>query len=60
MQQVKPALDAGDPHKAEALLDRALKMLDEAKPVDNPLPIYAGKEQESELYTSPQPVSIEG
>jgi hypothetical protein len=27
MQQVKPALDAGDPHKAEALLDRALKML---------------------------------
>jgi len=61
-QQVQPALDAGDPHKAEALLDRALKMLgDGAKPGDpSPLPAYAGKEQESDLYLKPEPVSLDG
>ena len=62
MQQVKPALDAGDPHKAEALLDRALKMLrEDAQPgAKSPLPVYAGKEQESDLYVRPEPVSIDG
>jgi hypothetical protein len=62
MQQVKPALDAGDPQKAEVLLDRALKMLsDPIKPGDkSPLPIYAGKEQGSDLYVKPERVSIEG
>jgi hypothetical protein len=62
MQQVRSAVDAGDPQKAEALLDQALKMLnDGAKPADpSPLPVYAGKEQESELYVRPEAVSIEG
>ena len=62
LQQVKPALDAGDPHKAEDLLDRALKMLGEAaKPGDkSPLPVYAGKEPESELFVKPEAVSIAG
>jgi hypothetical protein len=46
MQQVKPALDTGDPLKAEALLDRALKMLsDRPQPGDkSPPPVSAGKE----------------
>jgi hypothetical protein len=61
MQQVKPALDAGDPHKAEALLDQALKMLSDPSLGDkSPLPVYAGKEQPSDLYGRPEPVSIEG
>jgi WD40 repeat protein len=61
MQQVKPALDAGDPHQAEALLDQALKMLSDRKPGDkSPLPVYAGKEQQSDLFGRPEPVSIEG
>ena len=50
MQQVKPALDAGDPRKAEALLDRALEMLAVAVP----------RERESDLYVSPEPVAISG
>lgn len=62
MNQVKAALDAGDPYKAEVLLDRALKMLNgPAKPGDqSPLPVYAGNEQESDVYVRPGPVSIEG
>lgn len=62
MQQVKPALDAGDPHKAEALLDRALTMLSKGPtPNDNsPLPVYAAKELESDLFVRPEPVVIEG
>jgi len=62
MQQVKPALDAGDPHQAEVLLDRALKMLSEGStPGDkSPLPVYAAKEPGSDLYFKPEPVKIEG
>ena len=56
MQQVKSALDAGDPRKAETLLDSALTMLKEnAKTNDqSPLPVYAVKEQESDLYIKPK------
>jgi len=50
MQQVKPALDAGDPRKAEALLDRALEMLT----------VAVSREKESDLYVSPEPVAISG
>ena len=54
MQQVKPALDAGDPRQAEALLDRALNMLsDSATPGDR-------SEPQSDLYIRPEPVSIDG
>ena len=63
MQQVKPALDARDPKKAEALLDRALNMLDEATKIpanDSPLPVYARMEEESDLYVRPEPVVISG
>ena len=62
MQQVKPTLDAGDPHKAEALLDRALKMLSEGPTTGDksPLPVDAVKELESDLYVRPEPVLIEG
>lgn len=62
MMQIKPALEGGDPHTAEALLDRALKMLSQgAYPIDkSPLPVYAAKEQVSHLYVRPQPVLIEG
>jgi len=62
MNQVKPALDAGDPRKAEGLLDRALKMLtgDPAPGDASPLPVYAGREKESDLYVRPERVSIEG
>src|SRR4029077_10629540 len=62
MQRVRSAVDGGDPRKAEALLDTALKMLsDGARPVaQSPLPVYAGKEPESDLYVRPEPVSIEG
>jgi len=62
LQQVKPALDAGDPQEAEALLDRALQMLSEAAmPAEqSPLPVYTANEPESQLYLNPEPVSIEG
>ncbi|HME10254.1 MAG TPA: hypothetical protein VKG25_24590, partial [Bryobacteraceae bacterium] len=54
MQQVKPALDAGDPHQAEALLDHALKMLSDSRtPGDR-------SEPQSDLYIRPEPVSIDG
>jgi hypothetical protein len=56
MQEVKPALDAGDPRKAEALLDRALSLLSQAEP----LPVYTGPETESGLYGRPEPVVISG
>ncbi len=60
--QVKPALDAGDPDKAEALPDRALKMLSVGAGGDDssPLPVDANPEQTSNLYIRPEPVSIEG
>jgi len=62
MQQVKPALDAGDAHKAEALLDRAMTLLSKGPtPSDkSPLPVYAVKELESYLYVRPEPVVIGG
>jgi len=56
MQQVKPALDAGDPRKSEELLDRALSLLN----TDSPLPVNAGVEKESDLYGNPEPVTISG
>jgi hypothetical protein len=56
LQEVEPALDAGDPRKAEELLDRALSLLH----TDSPLPGSAGVEKESELYARPEPVAISG
>jgi hypothetical protein len=56
LQEVKPALDAGDPRKAEELLDRALSLLH----TDSPLPVSAGVENESDLYTRAEPVRISG
>ncbi len=53
IDQVKPALDAGDPHKAEALLDRALAML-------GTIATPAGKEEASDRYINPEPVTIDG
>ena len=65
MQQVKPALDAGDSKKAEALLDRAMKMLAEdtkaAEPGDlSLLPVSTASEKESDLYVRPEPIVISG
>lgn len=62
MQQVKSAVDAGDPQKAEALLDSALTLLSNSatRGDQSPLPVYAGKEPESDLYIRPEPVSING
>lgn len=65
MQQVKPALDAGDPKRAEALLDRALSLLAEAgKSLPSgevsPLPIDPENELPSDLYVNPRQVSIAG
>lgn len=44
------------------MLDRALKILrDDPKPSDkSPLPVYAGREPESNLYVRPEPALIEG
>ncbi|MEO8657514.1 MAG: hypothetical protein ABI693_03550 [Bryobacteraceae bacterium] len=62
LQQVKPALDAGETRKAEVLLDQALQMLrTAAQPGDqSPLPVYNGVEETSDLYIRPQAVLIEG
>jgi hypothetical protein len=65
MRGVKPALDAGDPGKAEALLDRALSLLSRAAQAparrnNSPLPEYTGNEKESDLYGRPEPVVISG
>lgn len=65
LQEVKPALDAGDPRRAEALLDRALSLLSRAAQAParrniSPLPEYAGDEKESDLYVRPEPVVISG
>lgn len=56
LQEVKPALDAGDPRKAEELLDQALSLLD----TDSPLPVSPAPEKESDLYVRPEPVAISG
>ena len=59
MNQVKPALDAGDPHHAEALLARALEMLSgAAKPSGQS--VSSAQDPESDLYIRPEPVSIDG
>ena len=63
VQQVKPSLDSPAPHQAEALLNRALRILDgdDAHAGNSsPLPVYTGAEQPSNLYVKPEPVSIEG
>jgi hypothetical protein len=65
LSQVKPALDSGDAHKAEDLLDQALNLLaqDRTKPhgVDvSSLPVFQDQEKESRLYVDPQPVAIAG
>jgi hypothetical protein len=65
LAQVKPALDSGDAHHAEDLLDQALKLLaqDRSKPHDgevSPLPVFQDQEKESRLYLDPQPVVIGG
>jgi hypothetical protein len=65
MQQVKPALDAGHPHQAEALLDRAHSLASETlqklQPGNSsPLPVDEAPEKQSNLYIDPQPVAIEG
>lgn len=63
LQQVKPALDAHDPAKAEVLLDRALSLLSEAgkAPADeSPLPVSDIPEQPSDLYAKPEQVTISG
>jgi hypothetical protein len=66
LKGVMPALDAGDPTTAEALLDRAIGMLgasaprDVPQPADSLLPVVSAVELASGLYTNPQPVSIEG
>ena len=67
MEQVKPALDAGDPHKAEGLLDNALKLLSDHPQSDHTesgdkstLPVDAGTEPGSDLFVNPEPVSIDG
>ena len=56
LQEVKPALDAGDPRKAEELLDRALSLLHTYSPV----PVSAGVEEASDLYARAEPVTISG
>jgi hypothetical protein len=65
LQQLKPALDAGHPRQAEALLDRAhslaTQVLQQLQPTNqSPLPIDAAQEKQSNLYINPQPVSIDG
>lgn len=63
LDQVKPALDEGNPHQAEVLLDRALILLNGANHSAedrSPLPVYAVKEEESDLYLNPRPVTIDG
>jgi hypothetical protein len=62
LQQVKPALDSGDPPKAEALLDRALKLLGQTPKAANQsaLPVYTSNELDSDLYIRPGPVLIQG
>ena len=63
IDQVKPALDAGDSNRAEVLLDRAIVTLrsDSKRQQDqSPLPVYSVREESSNLYLAPQPVAIEG
>jgi hypothetical protein len=65
IQQVKPALDAGNPRRAEALLDRAHSLANQAlqqlQPGNqSPLPIDAAQEKQSNLYINPQSIEIEG
>jgi hypothetical protein len=65
VDQVKPSLEAGDTKKAEALLDQALTMLAQdvkTAPAGNEsaLPVFAGKEKESDLYVDPEAVTIVG
>ncbi|BDI31271.1 hypothetical protein CCAX7_33220 [Capsulimonas corticalis] len=65
LKQIKPALDAGHPEKAEALLDQALAMIkqEQKKPSaskSSPLPISTRIEPSSDLYANPAPVTIAG
>ena len=65
IQQVKPALDAGNPRQAEALLDHAHSLAVQAlqqlqTDIPSPLPIDAAPEKQSNLYIDPLPVTIEG
>jgi len=64
LRQVKPALDAHDPDKAEALLDHALAMLKQAETAlaENGagLPIESRPEGRSDLYVRPEAVEISG
>lgn len=64
LQQVKPALDAGDIKKAEGLLDIALVMLQKAKAAQSSdrsaLPVFNDEEKDSGLFVDPRPVPITG
>jgi hypothetical protein len=65
LQQVRPALDAGHPHEAEAMLDHARTMAAQAlktlPPADqSDLPVDDAQEKESDLYVNPEPVVLLG
>ena len=62
VDQVKPALQAGDPDRAEVLLDRALTLLSADAKTINPLPLPAAvtAEPTTNLFIHPEPVAIEG
>lgn len=65
LRQVKPALDAGHAHEAEAMLDRARNIAAQAlktlPPVNqSALPADVAQEKQSSLYVNPEPAVIAG